>query len=141
MTAARSVGVAVLLAVTAAGTLTYWIAFFAGGRALHADERDVYFAFEHAFPAADLWMAGVAAIAAVALWQGRAAAVLFGIAAGSALVFLGLLDVLFDVEQRLYARASAAMAVEAVINVYCLTVGPFLMRWFWRRRRTLDPPR
>jgi hypothetical protein len=61
-----------------------------------------------------------------------------GIAAGSALVFLGLLDVLFDLEQGLYARHSAAMAVESVINVFCLLVGPFLMRYFWRHRHGLD---
>src|SRR5206468_2543855 len=44
--------VAALLAITAAGTAAYWIAFFAAGNALHSSETDAYVAFEHAFPAA-----------------------------------------------------------------------------------------
>jgi len=131
--------VAALLATTAAGTVAYWIGFFGAGSALHADERDVYVAFERAFPAADLWMAACAAAAATGLVRRRPWAVAAGIAAGSALVFLGLLDVLFDVEQGLYARRSGAMAVETVINVFCLTVGPLVSAWCWRYRRALDP--
>jgi hypothetical protein len=29
------------------------------------------------------------------------------------------------------------MAVEVLINVYCLTAGPFLIAWFWRSRDEL----
>jgi hypothetical protein len=129
--------VAALLALTTAGTAAYWIAFFAAGNALHASETDVYAAYEHAFPAADAWMASAAAAAAVGLVRRRPWTLLAGIAAGSALVFLGLLDTLFDLEQGLYARPSPAMAVETVINVFCLTVGPFFLAYFWRHRALL----
>jgi len=84
-------------------------------------------------------MASAAIAAAIGLVRRRPWAVLAGIAAGSALVFLGLLDVLFDLEQGLYARRSGAMAAEMVINVFCLSVGPLVMRWCWRYRRALDP--
>ena len=129
--------VAALLAVTAAGTAAYWIAFFAAGNALHSSETDAYVAFEHAFPAADTWMAGAAIAAGIGLVRRRPWAVLAGIAAGSALVFLGLLDVLFNLEQGLYARPSAAMAVETVINLFCLAAGPFFVVYFWRHRARL----
>src|SRR5262249_27041752 len=111
--------------VTALGTAAFWIGFFAGGEALHSSGTDVYRAFEHPSPAADAWMATCALAAGVGLALRRRWAVLAGIAAGSALVFLGLIDTTFDAEQGLYGRRSAAMAVEAVINVFCLTVGPF----------------
>ena len=74
--------VAALLAVTAAGTAAYWIAFFAAGNALHSSETDAYVAFEHAFPAADTWMASAAIAAAIGLVRRRPWAVLAGIAAG-----------------------------------------------------------
>ena len=90
--------VAALLAITAAGTAAYWVAFFAAGNALHSSETDAYVAFEHAFLAADTWMASAATAAAIGLVRRRPWAVLAGIAAGSALVFLGLLDVLFNLE-------------------------------------------
>jgi len=133
--AARAV--TALLVVTAVGTVAYWIAFFAGGGTLHSSETDAYLAFERAFPAADGWMATAALSAAVGLARRRPWAVLAGIATGSAVVFLGLLDVLFNVEQGLYATPSGAMAVEMVINVFCHTTGPFLLVYFWRYRDRL----
>src|SRR5439155_19609703 len=59
--------VAALLAITAAGTAAYWVAFFAAGNALHSSETDAYVAFEHAFLAADTWMASAATAAAIGL--------------------------------------------------------------------------
>ena len=129
--------VTALLVVTAAGTLAYWAAFFAAGGTLHSSETDAYLAFERAFPAADAWMATAALSGASALARRRPWAVLAGIATGSALIFIGLLDVLFNVEQGLYRVASGAMAVEAVINVFCLVVGPFFLFYFWRYRERL----
>jgi hypothetical protein len=130
-----------LLVLTAVGTASYWAGFFLGGSALHAGEDAVYLAFERAFPAADAWMAAAAAAAALGLVRRRPWALAAGIAAGSALVFLGLMDVLFDVERGIYTRASAAVAAEVTINVFCLGVGPFLIVWFWRQRERLLPSR
>ena len=123
-----------LLVVTALGTAAFWIGFFAAGETLHSSDSDVYLAFEHAFPAADAWMAACAAAAALGLARRRPWAVPAGVAAGSALVFLGLLDVLFDVERGLYGVRSGAMAAEVVINIFCLVTGPFLLWYFWRYR-------
>ncbi len=131
--AARAV--VALLLLTAAGTVAYWIGFFTAGDALHSADTDVYLAFEAAFPAADAWMASAALAAAIGLARRRPWAVPAGIAAGSALVFLGLMDVLFNLEHGLYARPSGAMAVETVINVFCVVVGPFLLVYFWRQRQ------
>ena len=126
--------VAALLLLTAAGTFAFWLAFFAAGDVVRARDTDVYLAFERSFPAADAWMAVASAAAAIGLLGRRAWATAAGVAAGSALVFLGLIDVTFDVEQGMYAQWSAAVAVEIAINVYCLVVGPFLMLWFWKNR-------
>ena len=130
--------VVALLGLTTFGTIAYWLAFFGGaGEALHTSETSAYLAFERAFPAADAWMVGAAAAAAVGLARRRAWAPLYGIAAGSALVFLGLMDVLFDLENGLYAVPSGAMAAELLINLFCLTMGPFFMTYFWRHRDRL----
>lgn len=134
--AARAV--TALLVLTAVGTAAFWIGFFTAGDALHSADTDVYLAFEAAFPVADAWMASAALAAAIGLARRRAWAIPAGIAAGSALVFLGLMDVLYDLEHSVYARPSGAMAVEMVINVFCLIVGPFLMVYFWRQRDHLD---
>jgi len=136
--AGRALVVAWLL-FSVVGTVAYWVAFFAAGNALHGAEGDVYLGFERAFPAADAWMAASALAAAVGLLRHRPWSVPTGIAAGSAAVFLGLLDVSFNLEQGLYARGTGAMAVEIAINVLSLSTGPLLILWFWRARHALDP--
>jgi hypothetical protein len=76
-------------------------------------------------------------LAAYGLWRGTAGAVLFGIAAGSAMLFLGLMDVLYNLENHMYAVLNAEMVGEIFINAYCFVVGPTLMAFVWRHRRAL----
>jgi len=130
---------AVVLFVAGVGTILYWVAFFSSG-AVQASSDPCYLVFERAFPAADGWTALCALVAAHALWRRRAHAVLFGIAAGSGFVFLGLMDVLYNLEHGMYALHSAEMAAEIVINVTCLTIGPAAIAYAWRARHALELP-
>ena len=128
---------AVMMVVTGLGIIAYWVAYFAAG-AVQTGSDPVYVGFENAFPAADGYMAVCWLLAAGLLWRGRAAAVPLGIAAASAMVFLGLMDTLFNLEHGKYADMTGEMAVETLINVACLTFGPFTMVRLWRSHRRLD---
>jgi hypothetical protein len=127
-----------VLVVGGAGTIFYWTVFFTSGM-VQATREPCYLVFERAFPAADAWTAVAAILAGVGLWRRRPSAVLFGIAAGSGLVFLGLMDVLYNLEHGMYALRTAEMANEIVINLFCLSVGPTAIAYAWRQRRVLDP--
>ncbi len=120
----------------AIGGVLYWVAFFTSG-AVQASDQPCYLVFERAFPAADAWGTATALAAAAGLWRGRPAAVLFGIAAASAMLFLGLMDVLYNLENGMYAVINAEMVGEICINAYCFVVGPTLMAFVWRHRRAL----
>jgi len=136
--APRSAGtLAVLLLIAGAGTFAYWITFFSSDL-VQATAEPCYLVFERAFPMADAWAAIASILAALGLLRRRPEAVLFGIAAGSALVFLGLMDVLYNLEHGMYALHTAEMAYETLINVVCLTLGPATMAYVWRRRRSFD---
>jgi len=126
-----------LLWLSAVVTLLYWATFFTSGD-VQSSEAECYLAFERAFPAADLWLAAACLAAAEGLRRRREWAVLFGIAAGSAAVYLGCMDVLYNLENGMYAVWSAPMVGEIVINLFCLTFGPFLLVWFWKNRRGLE---
>ena len=134
----RAQTLAVILLIGAIGGILYWVAFFTSG-AVQATDHPCYLVFERAFPAADAWTAFAAIVAGTALWRRRAHAVLFGIAAGSGFVFLGLMDVLYNLEHGMYAVRTPEMASETLINVVCLTLGPVAMAYCWLRRRVLDP--
>jgi hypothetical protein len=124
------------LAVAAVGTTAYWIVFFTSG-AVQVQDDAAYLAFEKAFPLADGWMAACAALAAVGLWRGRPWGLLFGLLAASGLVFLGCMDVLWNLNTGSYSIGSSAMIAEIVINVFCLAGGPLLILYLWRYRHSL----
>jgi len=125
-----------VLWLTAVATVLFWVDFFSTAD-VRASTAPCYLAFERAFPAADGWMAIACLVAAEGLRRDREWAVLWGIAAGSALVFLGCMDVLYDLENGMYAAMTLAETGEAVINVWCVVVGPALLVYFWRARRRL----
>src|SRR5512135_703356 len=92
---------AVLLILGAVITLAYWLNYFIAG-----DVRVLpdywYSAFEDAFPVADGWMALTMLLAGIGLWRGTRSGALFGLMAGSALLYLAGMDITFNVEHGLY---------------------------------------
>jgi hypothetical protein len=125
-----------LMRAAAAGTILYWVAYFGFG-AVQTSTDAGYVAFENAFPLADAYMVAAYLVAAHLLVRGRTTAVPVGIAAGSAMVFLGLMDTLFNLEHAQYAAWTAEMATETAINVVCLVFGPWTMVRLWQARRRL----
>lgn len=123
-----------LLLLGAAVTIAYWVNYFVAG-----DVRVVpdlwYSAFEEAFPVADAWMSLCLIGAGIGFWRGKRSAPLFGLMAGSALLYLAALDITFNIERGLYGLlpASRAMVTEAVINVASLALGITTVALCWPR--------
>lgn len=122
--------------IAAAATIAYWIEFFTSGRVRTSDDQG-YVDFERAFVLADAYMAALLLFAARRLSEGRPEAVGAGIAAGSAATFLGLMDLLYDLQHRKFADRTPEMAVEGLIVALALTLGPFTMLRVWRSRHRL----
>jgi len=123
---------AALLIIGAAVTAYYWWSYFTAGDVMASRER-WYTAFESSFPVADGWMALCMLVAGIGLWSGRDWGALFGLMAGSALVYLAAMDITFDVENRMYAlaRTSDAMKFEIFINVttVLLAIATLFVSW------------
>jgi hypothetical protein len=135
---ARALGIVAL--GVALITAAYWVIWYAGGRDLLASAHTPeYFAFENAFPAADAWLALCALISGVQLLRGSPSAIywLF-LTAGSGL-YLGLMDVLFDVENGIYLVPKGgdpvAVGIEIAINGLTFTLSLYVLWWAWRNRR------
>lgn len=111
-------------------TLAYWVTYFMNGATM-ARTDDVYTSFENSFPLADSWMALSYLVAAIFLLKGDRRAVLWGICAGSATIFLAAIDTLFNIGQGLYSHGGPEMAAEIVINLFCWTFGPFTIWRMW----------
>jgi len=87
---------------------------------------------------ADLWMAASGVFASVALVRRRASALMWIFVAGATSIYLGLLDVLFDLENGIYRSPdTGGVVVEIAINVLTLAFGTVILVWAWRARRDL----
>ena len=121
-------------------TLAYWIVWFGVDREILASAHtESYYAFENSFPVADLWMVVCGILAGAALVRRRASSLMWIIAAGATSIYLGLLDVLFDLENGIYRSPdTGGVCVEIAINVLTLAFGTVIMIWAWRSRRELS---
>ena len=125
---------AALLIVTALVTVAYWANYFTGGDVQTLDAR-WYAAFEHAFPVADGWLAATSLAAGIGLWRGLKWGPLAGLLAGSALLYLAVMDITFDVENEMYdlVLSSPQMQFELVINAWSLLLGLWTIAACWIR--------
>ena len=101
-----------------------------------SDSTDAYLAFENAFPLADAWLGLTCILALWALAQRSLSALLWLIAAGSAGMYLFGMDVLFDLENGIYAKGAGGI-IEALINLVTLAFSLIALHWAWANREDL----
>lgn len=128
------IALSVLLILTAIGVIYYWADFYIRG-GVHVIKEDWYIKFERAFPPADLWMSACALLGAAGLLTGQAYGLLFALLAAGSLLFLALMDITFNVQNRLYplVARSNQMRFELMINVWTLGLGVALIVSLWPR--------
>jgi hypothetical protein len=123
---------AVLELLTGLGIILFWVAFFTVGLAPENPPAG-YFAFEHSFPLPDCLLAITLIISAVLLLKGRPLGRALSLVAAGALVFLGLLDFSFNIQNGMYAISPLDTILNGFINVWCVGFGLFLFLRFAKR--------
>jgi len=80
-------------------------------------------------------MAACALLGAVGLLTEQTYGLLFSLLAASSLILLALMDITFNVENKLYrlVGTSREMALELLINLWCLSSGVILIAYLWPR--------
>ena len=127
---------AIILAVFPLGVIAFWIIFFTSG-AVSMGESQAYLEHEQSFPLADVYMSICCLICAVGLIRRRPWALLFGLLAGSGIIFLGLMDTLYSIQQGIFAAFDAGALEAFVICGVCLVLGPVTIIYLWRNRAHL----
>ncbi len=114
----------VLLIISAIGLVYYWVDFYTR-KGVQVIQEDWYLKFEKAFPVADMWIVACALIGAVGLLTEQNYGLLFSILAASSGIFLALIDITFNIENKLYrlVGSSNEMVFEVVINTTSLLFG------------------
>lgn len=125
----------VMLVVALILDVAYWTVWFIHRDALASLHTQAYYSFENAFPLADLWL-GIACLMAL-LTMGRKPIALFWlICAGSAGVYLGCMDLLYDLENDIFGTGGGGIVeafIVAITWIFSLTV----LHWSWVNRAEL----
>ena len=110
----------------------YWIDFFLR-KGVQVTQEEWYIKFQKAFPIADVWAAICALLCGVGLLTEQNFGLLFALLAASSIIFLALMDITFNVENKLYnlVRSSAEMKGELVGNIWFLSVGIIVIIYVW----------
>lgn len=130
------VGIMVFAAII---TVAYWVIWFGIDRnILASSQAPAYFTFENAFPAADAWLAITLALGALGLARRRPWGLLSTLLAGGAGVYLGCMDVLFDLENGIYRISAGAdpspVIIEMTINILTFALSAVILTYVWRGR-------
>lgn len=122
---------AALFSLTAIGVVLVWALFFTNG----VGEASMYLTWKHSFSLAEAWMSLTAIAAAIGLLRVKVWGLLFGCLAGSTLVALGLVDVLFFTQNGLYTPLTVDVLIQVALHLWYLTFGPFVIAYLWGQRK------
>ena len=135
-----SINIVIGLGLFAAGSIIlYWTLWFLAPDLIQARHPgapgyEIYVHFEQAFILADGWLALAALIGAIGLWKMRDWGFLFMLLAGGAAIFLGLMDLLYDLQHTMFVPLTGEAAIELVIVALLLCLGPLMIVLLWRKR-------
>jgi hypothetical protein len=123
----------------ASAIILYWALWFLAPdfiQARHpgAPDYEIYVHFEQSFILADAWLALAAVIGAIGLWNLRDWGFLFMLLAGGAAIFLGLMDLLYDMQHGMFVPLTGEAAIELVIVALLLCLGPLMVGLLWKQR-------
>ena len=124
----------VLLIISAIGLVYYWVDFYLR-KGVQVVQDDWYLKFQKAFPVADIWVAACALLGAVGLLTEQNYGLLFSMLAASSLIFLALMDITFNLENKLYrlVGTSREMVFELGLNLWSLSLGIVLIVYLGAR--------
>lgn len=128
--------VAIVELAIAVGIISFWIAFFSTDLVNINDPhlREIYLAFESAFPVPDICLSLVLLIGGFGLLRKKSHGSLFSLVGGASLVFLSLLDVSFNTQHGIYLLGPGEAILNASMNVICFGSGILIVFTVWKHK-------
>ena len=114
--------IAILELLTAVGLILFWILFFTVGMA-PKNPPPGYLAYEHSFPVPDGLLSILLLVAGIMLLLNNPLGVNLSLIAAGALVFLGVLDFSFNIQNGIYKISKGDLILNAFLNVWCVGFG------------------
>ena len=114
--------IAILELLTGAGLILFWIGFFTIGLAPKNPPKG-YMEYEHSFPLPDGLLAILLLAAGILLLLNNSVGSTLSLIAAGALVFLGVLDFSFNIQNGVYKISKSDLILNAFLNIWCVGFG------------------
>lgn len=113
--------------VFAVGIVGFWIYFFLVENK-NSERSKEYLAYERSFPVPDLiWITPGLIVSAIGVLSDQFWGYIVTIAVSGGLIFLGLVDISFNVQNKQYTSNIGDAIMNAFINLACVTLGPIFI--------------
>ncbi len=114
--------IVVLELLTGIGFILFWIGFFTIGLAPE-NPPQCYFAYEHSFPLPDIILSIAILASGILLLKNKKSGRTLSLVCSGGLMFLGLLDFSFNIQNGIYMTSTVDLILNALINVWCVGFG------------------
>lgn len=129
------IGIFAILAMSA-----YWYAWFLAPEVVQSrtpadPDFSIYVAYEQAFPLPDAFVTLASLVGVIGLWQMRDWGFFSMLLGGGGAFFLGLEDLLYDLQHGMFVPFTGAAAIELAIVLVIMALGPAMTLLLWKQRR------
>ena len=114
--------IAVLELLTGIGIILFWIGFFTIGLAPENPPL-CYFAYEHSFPLPDIILSIAIIASGILLLKNKESGRTLAFVCSGGLMFLGILDFSFNIQNGVYMISTLDLILNAFINISCVGFG------------------
>lgn len=132
------IGIFAVVAITA-----YWFFWFAVPGSVQArtpldPDYSVYMGYELAFPLPDAFVAMASLIGVIGLSKMKDWGFFSMLLAAGGAIFLGLEDLLFDLENNMFTPFNGAAVIELAIVLLIMSLGPIMTVLLWKHRKEFN---
>ena len=114
--------IAILELLTGVGLILFWIGFFTIGLAPKNPPKG-YMEYEHSFPLPDGLLAILLLVAGTLILLNIPVGRNLSLIAAGALLFLGVLDFSFNIQNGVYKISKSDLILNAFLNIWCVGFG------------------
>jgi hypothetical protein len=114
--------IAILELLTGIGFILFWIGFFTIGLAPE-NPPQCYFAYEHSFPLPDIILSITILASGILLLKNKESGKTLSLVCAGGLIFLGILDFSFNIQNGIYLISTLDLILNAFINIWCFAFG------------------
>jgi hypothetical protein len=127
---------------TVVAMIAYWFAWFVAPEVVQArtptdSDYAIYVAYEQAFPLPDAFVTIAALIGVIGLWKMRDWGFLSMLLAAGGAFFLGLEDLLYDLQHNMFVPFNGAAGIELAIVLVIMALGPTMTVLLWKHRKEI----